>query len=131
MCRVRQGGKWNSGGAFTADDVARNSGGWGGKEVEGNSMAGRFATLIDNDTGKAIDGAIEVVDSHTVKLTLPASDITLIAGMADYPAAISHPDTSVDSIDSPIGTGPHLPESPQVGVNAGLVQNADHTCGNE
>ncbi len=34
-------------------------------------MAGRFATLIDENTGKAIEGAIEVVDAHTVRLNLP------------------------------------------------------------
>ena len=85
---VRTGVKWNNGDDFTAEDVARNIEGWCDKDVEANSMAGRFATLIDANTNKAIEGAIEVVDSHTVKLNLPASDITLIAGMADYPAAI-------------------------------------------
>ena len=35
-------------------------------------MAGRFGTLIDPETGKAAEGAIEVVDDMTVRLNLPA-----------------------------------------------------------
>ena len=125
---VRKGVKWNNGDDFTADDVARNIAGWCDKSVEGNSMAGRFATLIDEATGKAIEGAIQVVDSHTVKLMLPASDITLIPGMADYPAAIVHSSFEADTmLDNPIGTGPYLPESLEVGVKGVLVKNPDHT----
>lgn len=128
LLNVRQGVTWNDGTPFTAQDVARNIEGWCDKSLEGNSMAGRFATLIDDETGKAIEGSISIVDDHTVKLVLPRPDITLVPGMADYPAAIVpegfNPDTM---LDNPVGTGAYLPESLEVGVKSVLVRNPDHT----
>ena len=123
---VRPGVTWSNGEAFSAEDVAFNIARWCEKAVEGNSMASRMGSLIDEETGLARDGAISVVADSTVRLTLGQPDITLIAGFSDYPAAIVHQSFNGDPLDTPIGTGPYMPGEFEVGEKAVLVRNEDH-----
>jgi peptide/nickel transport system substrate-binding protein len=125
--RVRPGVTFNNGDPFTAEDVAANFRGWCDSTVEGNSMAARMGALVDPDTGMARDGAIEVVDDMTVVVTYPSSDITLIAGIADYPAAVQHRDMiGTNVLDHGIGTGAYRITDYEVGVSARLEKNPDH-----
>ncbi|MEM7489284.1 MAG: ABC transporter substrate-binding protein, partial [Pseudomonadota bacterium] len=124
---VRPGVTWNNGDPFTAEHVAYNFRRWAERDAEGNSMAARVTSIIDEETGQAGEGAIEVVDDLTLRLNLNAPDITLIPGIADYPAHVLHPDQDPeDLLGQQLGTGPYLSESHEVGVKSVLVRNEDH-----
>ncbi|KIT15991.1 ABC transporter substrate-binding protein [Jannaschia aquimarina] len=125
--RIRPNVAWSNGDLFTAEHVAHNFRRWAERDAEGNSMAARVASIIDEETGQAAEGAIEVIDDLTLRLNLNVPDITMIPGIADYPAHIIHPDQDPgDILGQQIGTGPYMSESHEVGVKSVLVRRPDH-----
>jgi peptide/nickel transport system substrate-binding protein len=118
---LRPGVTWTNGDAFTAEDVAVNLRRWCARDAPGNSMAARMAGLIDEATGQAREGAIEIVDDLTVRLNLSAPDIALIANLSEYPALIVHRSfdaTGANFTENPIGTGPFELVEVRVGERA-------------
>lgn len=125
---VRPGVSWNNGDAFTARDVLFNLERWCDSTAEGNSMATRMQPLIDPETRALRLDAVEIVNDTTLRLTLSRPDISLIANLADYPAAVMHP--SYDGSDPfafGIGTGPFRPVSIEEGTSCILERNDAHT----
>ena len=115
---LRQGVLWNNGDPFTAADVVFNITRWCDRDAEGNAMASSMATLVDPDTGQLRDGVVETLDDHTVRLTLPKPDISLIPAMSDYQALIVHRDFTGDLAAAPVGTGPFELETIDIGQRA-------------
>ncbi len=127
---VRKGVEWDNGDMLTAEHIAFNIERWCEKDAEGNSMAGRMGTLIDESTQRVKAGVIKVMNDHTLMLRLPSPDISLIAGFSDYPAGIVHPSYNGDTMNA-VGTGPYKLVQLDVGVKAVLERKDRKWWGTE
>ena len=129
ILKARRGVTWNNGDPFHAEDIVFNLTRWCEKNAEGNSMAGRMNALIDESSGKAKEGAITKLDDYTVRLRLDASDISIVAGMVDYPALIVHREfdnQGSNLSENPVGTGPFELVALNVGDTAEVRRRADN-----
>lgn len=149
VLRLRRGAVWSNGDPFTAEDVVHNFTRWAEAHVPGNSMATRIAALTEatgtetyvaevrrrdgsvvqeersRETFGLRPGTVEALDDHTVKVVLPASDISFIPNLCDYPALIVHRGfdaAGADVTKAPVGTGPWTLEGVEPGVRASLVR---------
>lgn len=127
VLKIRPGVNWNDGrGTLTAKDVAYNFARWCDGTWEGNSMAARMGSMQNEAGDGPAEGALEVIDDLTLKVTLTRPDITIIPAVTEYPAAILPDGWNGDLAEDPVGTGPYKLVDYVVGVKAVLERNTDH-----
>lgn len=114
---VRKGVMWHNGEELTAEHIAWNIKRWTDSKTGSSNIGLSTFNALTRDTGekdakgKAVrvpaDNAIEVVDTHTVRLHLSRAVLSVAEDCAEYPTGIVHPSFVEPFSDKPIGTGPY------------------------
>jgi peptide/nickel transport system substrate-binding protein len=118
---IRKGVMWHNGEELIADHIKWNAERWTDANL-GSSNVGlsSISALVEEvDSGEKNDdgsakmvkklraGAIEVLDSHTIRFNLAKPVLSFPEDMYNYPTAIQHPSFKAPFSDNPIGTGPY------------------------
>ncbi len=122
---VRKGVMWHNGEELTADHLAWNIARWTDSATGSSNLGLSTFSALAQDTGekdakgkavrKPAKGAVEVLDSHTLRLNLSSPVLSVAEDCGEYPTAIVHPSFKAPFSDKPIGTGPYTLAELKVG----------------